>query len=1026
MVWLCIIGLAVFAFVLYQRVETLEAQVRALMERPGVAADPVREPEPQTIFPPLYGEGGPAKPVGGVSGLPTHQTPPDPFGATLPIKGREEAIRAPVHKPAEPPRPAFTWAQASTWLAENGLAWLGGGGLALGGLLLVVYAAQRGVFTPPFRIAAAAILGLAMVGASEWIRRQTKAPGGRHALAAATAAGAGAVTVYGAVWAAHILYGLIPLPLAAVLAVAVSGGLLALALLHGEALALLALLGAVLAPAMVRAGPWPPMTLDAYLILLAATGASVAGLRRWGRAGIASLAGLMLWALAVLFTDRPVDAAVLIAVALAGPIAAVLWRRMREPDEAARIDLFARLPLVALIGTSLISLTLWLDSQTHLDSQVAATMLGAGLVAVGAALAARRLIAPLAFIAPVAATIAGLLLNLLLGEIFSRPESIPPLLVFGQVLGLAALIAGAGLAAGLRQTPRIRTPLLAVGAVGAALLANLAWPFLDHLPKALPGHEGGIAAGLTALLLSAGAILVARRVEDPTRDPGLGLWVAAAAELTFLAVHALTPDHVEPVAMALAALALAAGANRLAWRGLAATAVAGAIVTLSTMLRPAFVLDATTGKLPLLSLVLVTALAAGALVAAARIVGAQRRDHRTEAQALSTAALLTLLTGLFLILHAVLARTTVPADRVNALLEASLRTALVLSAGLLLAMRGRPDDGVIAHWRLIVVVTVGAAYGLLTGGLWLHPWWGAGKLAGGVPLLNDLLLTFLAPAALLAATARARPDPADRWTRGWIAAAALLALLWAVTATRQAFHGATLHIDPIGRAEACAYAVIGLLTARAFRIGALRTSRAAWLYAAAPVIGWTALVTALAVFGWLASPWWGSSHAPIVSAGHVALILALYAAGSGSALSLRRGTGAFDRAALCLSVGVLFALVTLAVRFAFHGADMRQGLDRGGLETWTFSAVWTVFGLAVLFRASSRKDVSLRWLGLVVLLATAGKVLLFDMATLDGVVRAASFLAVGALFIAGALVARRLNAGHKGVADESPDRSPAP
>lgn len=105
----------------------------------------------------------------------------------------------------------------------------------------------------------------------------------------------------------------------------------------------------------------------------------------------------------------------------------------------------------------------------------------------------------------------------------------------------------------------------------------------------------------------------------------------------------------------------------------------------------------------------------------------------------------------------------------------------MLSAGLLLATRGRPDDGPIARWRLILVVSLGAAHGLLVGGLWLHPWWGSGQLATGLPVLNDLLLTFLAPALLLAATARARPDSSDRWTRGWIAAAAVFALLWAVT-----------------------------------------------------------------------------------------------------------------------------------------------------------------------------------------------------------------------------------------------------
>jgi uncharacterized membrane protein len=390
--------------------------------------------------------------------------------------------------------------------------------------------------------------------------------------------------------------------------------------------------------------------------------------------------------------------------------------------------------------------------------------------------------------------------------------------------------------------------------------------------------------------------------------------------------------------------------------------------------------------------------------------------------------LLTLLTGLFLILHAVLARLAPPPPGAQPLLEASLRTALILAAGLLLARRGRPEDGPITRWRLIAVVTLGAMYGLGTSGLALHPWWGDGQLATGLPLLNDLLLTFLAPALLLAATARYRPDPADAWSRGWIAAAAVFALLWAVTAVRHAFHGATMHVDPIGRAEAGAYVVIALLTARAFRIDRLRAARAAWLYAAGPVVGWTALAAAALVFGWLASPWWGPSDAPMASAAHVALVLALYAAGAGAALSLRREHEAFDRVALGVSVGVLFAFVTLLTRFAFHGADMRQGLDRGGLETWTFSAVWTVFGLVVLFRASARKDVVLRWLGLVVLLVTAAKVLLFDMATLDGVVRAASFLAVGALFIAGALVARRLNAGHKNISDESPtdDRSPAP
>ncbi len=1028
MTWLIIVALAVWVLHLNRRVDKLETKIRLLASAPpGVAPRAAVEDGPKIQETPFSPPKAPAEPI-----TPAYKPAYIPQSEPTPAARQtiaEPASPAPLLPPRPPPAPSFSWAQASTWLAENGLAWLGGGGLALGGLLLVVYAAQRGVFTPPFRIVAAVILGLLMVTASEWIRRQTNAPGGRHALAAASAAGAGAVTLYGAVWAAHVLYGLIPLPLAAGLTIAVSGGLLALALIHGEALALLALLGAFLAPVITREGSWPPLALQGYLMVLGLTGPATAALRRWGRAGFVTLAGMALWSLVALFRSRENDLALLLAVALAGPALATL---RLDGTPQTRPDLFQRLPLTALIVVSLGALGLWQLGDATMGNDAAPFLAGV-LVLAGAALAAFDRVPAWAFAAPVGSAILGLLSTQqrLAFSADTAPSAVWP--IFAEVFGLTIVIAGAGLAAALRRkaSTQDRTILLAIAAVGAMVLTNLAWPFLNRLAGHFDDHVAAVASGLTAGLLAAGVGLTARRVEDPKQDTGLGLWIAAAAELLFLTVHGLTPQHVEPAAMALAALALAGVANRLPWRGLAATAVAGAIVTLATQLRPSFVLDAASGALSLPLLALVTALAVAGLAVASWIVGGKRGDHKTEAEALSTAALLTLLAGLFLILHAVLARLAPPPPDAEPLLEASLRTALILVAGLLLARRGRVDDGPITRWRLIAVVIVGAAYGLGSAGLALHPWWGEGRMATGLPLLNDLLLAFLAPALLLAATARYRPDPADHWSRGWIAAAAVFALLWAVTAVRHTFHGAAMDVAPIGRAEACAYAVIALLTARAFRLDRLRATRAAWLHAAAPAAGWTALAAGTAVFGWLASPWWSVSDAPMTSAAHVALVLTLYAAGAGAALSLRRGDQAFDRAALGVSVGVLFAFVTLLIRFAFHGADMRQGLDRGGLETWTFSAVWTVFGLVVLFRASARKDVVLRWAGLVVLLATAAKVLLFDMATLDGVVRAASFLAVGALFIAGALVARRLNAGHKIKADDSPtaapdDRSPAP
>ena len=107
-------------------------------------------------------------------------------------------------------------------------------------------------------------------------------------------------------------------------------------------------------------------------------------------------------------------------------------------------------------------------------------------------------------------------------------------------------------------------------------------------------------------------------------------------------------------------------------------------------------------------------------------------------------------------------------------------------------------------------------------------------------------------------------------------------------------------------------------------------------------------------------------------AGAALLLFCLYGLGAAAMLRLRRGDGPFDQTALAGAVGTLFVLLTLLIRYAFHGADMRAPTGGEGLETWTFSALWAVFGLAVLSLGAARKDIVLRWAGLAALLAVAG------------------------------------------------------
>jgi uncharacterized membrane protein len=180
-------------------------------------------------------------------------------------------------------------------------------------------------------------------------------------------------------------------------------------------------------------------------------------------------------------------------------------------------------------------------------------------------------------------------------------------------------------------------------------------------------------------------------------------------------------------------------------------------------------------------------------------------------------------------------------------------------------------------------------------------------------------------------------------------------------------------------------------------------------------VGGAALAFSSVVFWYAASPWWGSLAEPLHSPLDVALLFGLYAAGASASLWLaRRGSltpPEFARFATTAGVIDVFVLVTLMIRYAFEGVHMRVGLREASLETWTFSAVWGLFGLAVLLIGGARRDLTLRWLGLAVLLGTVAKVFLFDMARLEGAARAASFLALGVLLLAGALAARRLNAG---------------
>lgn len=102
--------------------------------------------------------------------------------------------------------------------------------------------------------------------------------------------------------------------------------------------------------------------------------------------------------------------------------------------------------------------------------------------------------------------------------------------------------------------------------------------------------------------------------------------------------------------------------------------------------------------------------------------------------------------------------------------------------------------------------------------------------------------------------------------------------------------------------------------------------------------------------------------------------------------------------------GVSLGLLELAVRVS--GASVETDFERGHTAV---SAVWALLGLGLLVVGLLRSAPSLRTGGLALFGVSLAKIFLYDLSELSSVARALSFLAVGALLLAGGFFLQRLS-----------------
>lgn len=757
---------------------------------------------------------------------------------------------------------------------------------------------------------------------------------------------------------------------------------------------------------------WSAPALTAYLGLMTVTGYGVARVRRWGLTGLATLTGAGAWALAGFAAEGYLRVAALSLGPLLLACTAVAWRRKTSGSDRDGFDLrdpFSLMPVSAFVlaGLLLGALNLaglFVDTSVEL---LPAAGGGALLFAIAGAVAVRRGLVP--------AAVLGLawVPALACAAMFYRPVN-PGLL---EMIGIGLIV---GLAAsGVIATAGNPQRLARLSAGGGALVALvIALVLSGPITEAAPWSPGVMAA----LILLGAAVIMARTSPGREADLPLAFWIWAAGAAGLWSLNEGVDAPFLPLATAALSLAAAGLHARLGWRGFAGVMLAGATAAIAALMSAELFQTVATKAFAWWGLGIVTAAGAGLALAGARL--ANRPDRpRQIVEAQSTAALIIGIAGIGMMLR-LAAVSPAEGGNLDPFLEAALRSLTILAAGLLSALAVREDSSLIGRWRGQIMLCVGLAHVLIFQVVVLNPFWGwwTPKVAGP-PVLDSILVAYLAPAILVGIAIWKKVALNRILLAVYAAGSGLLTLIWLLMEMRRLFQGASLAggFDLVGRAEAGAYAVIVLGAALAMRAIAKRVlpgERGFGLFAREIALlgrwsSWAALALALIVFGYGASPWWGPVGRPLAGVQATVLLFGMYAAGAVGVFLIgvtapTDGAGLLQRASRISTVIVAFAMLNLIVRLAFRGFDMRPNTTDASLETWAFSAIWGLYGFGLLVWGGVRRSPDLRGTGLAALGITLAKIFLFDMARLDGVIRAASFLAVGALLMAAAVIMRRL------------------
>ncbi|ACP24636.1 hypothetical protein NGR_c08450 [Sinorhizobium fredii NGR234] len=693
--------------------------------------------------------------------------------------------------------------------------WVGGLALALGGFFLVQYSIEAGLLSPAVRLTLAAIFGLALGMAGEVIRRRavpTIADRFRNAMIPGVLTAAGAVTLFGVVYAAHGIYDYIGTATAFALLALVSLATVGLSLLHGQALAGLGLLASLLTPLFVSSGEPRPWVLFGFLAVAWFATLLASRLRHWTIVPTLANAGLGLWglayvALAAPFEAPPVTVALVVMILGVGLIwpggveretlatthTGALPAATPGPWERLFTPPYAAISLSAAIVATLLALLFISPAVEAARFPVAEFVVVIAVLAGAGALRATAVYP--ALLAALGAVVGTWTLTALSGVLAYLDPTLatPAIVVPGRTAMLTAmtlaalfLLLAAAVLTRLAEQRHFAVLWAGIAAVVPGALVGMSFLMTGQFAFDLP-H--GLAAFTSGLFLLGLVEWISRRdAEWRELDLAAGLLALGSLGLFVVGLHAWTDGLVTTLAIAVLGTGYTFATRLRPWPVLPWVTVAAAIVVLTRIAwEPTIVGPGSLGTTPVFN-----ALLPGYGVPALLLVGCAYflrafPDLRARNLLQALASLFVLLTLAILVRHAM--NGGVLDSSVPTLGEQAIYTLLAIGAsGIFMTLDGGSPSPVFRYggMALGVLSMLSVLSAHLVG---LNPYF-SGELLGRIPLFDLLFIGYLLPAigyAGLAWYARGRrPQP---YVMALAVSGAVLAFAWATLSVRRFWQG---------------------------------------------------------------------------------------------------------------------------------------------------------------------------------------------------------------------------------------------